>query len=273
MKKAALASLTLGSVLVVALIALGGTAVAGGTGTQQDPFGPGDKVTFCHYDGSETGGGSGKYNSPNASTTATGPAGHIGHSFDVIPSYWFQQNANSAATFYGGVNWPTLTNLPSSPVDFTPLLGSSASAFIAGGCGEPVTTTTVTTTSPPCEEYCTTTTTPPTTTTTSPPCEECSTTTTEPPTTTTQPPTTTTSPPRTTTTSPPTTTSVTTTTTTGSPTIAPPTSITKPPNHPHQPHRLAFTGSRFAVPLGALAGVLLLLGVLMYLRGSSVKDE
>jgi hypothetical protein len=64
------------------------TAAFAGDGSQGNPFGPGDKVNFCHYDGSdrEGGGGSGKYNSPNASATATGPAGHIGHAFDVIPS-------------------------------------------------------------------------------------------------------------------------------------------------------------------------------------------
>ena len=113
------------------------TAAFAGSGTQQDPFGPGDKVDICHYDGSDTQGGSGKYNQPNPSVTGTGPAGHIGHEFDVIPSYYFQQNANAPVEFFAGVNWPTLTNLPSSPVDYTPLLGSSAAVFIASGCAEP----------------------------------------------------------------------------------------------------------------------------------------
>jgi hypothetical protein len=140
--------------LLVGFAALAPAASAG-TGTQQDPFGPGDKVDFCHYDGSDTGGGSGKYNMPNASATATGPAGHQEeHEFDVIPSYWFAQHEDEDPVFFPGRNWPTLNHLPTSPIDFSPLLGSSASAFIAGGCGAPpcpsgTTTVTVTSTAPP----------------------------------------------------------------------------------------------------------------------------
>jgi hypothetical protein len=156
LKTAGLVTIAVASLLMMMWAVFPSAVAFAGSGTQQDPFGPGDKVDFCHYDGSdrEGGGGSGKYNSPNASATATGPAGHIGHAFDVIPSYFFQQNQNSPVEFFAGVNWPTLTNLPSSPVDFTPLIGSSASAFIAGGCGEPTTTTS--TTPPPCPNGTTT---------------------------------------------------------------------------------------------------------------------
>jgi hypothetical protein len=140
--------------LLVGFAALAPVASAG-TGTENDPFGPGDKVDFCHYDGSDTGGGSGKYNMPNASTTATGPAGHQEqHEFDVIPSYWFAQHVDDDPVFFPGRNWPTLNHLPTSPIDFSPLLGSPAGTFIATGCGEPV----VTTSSPPptCPEGTTT---------------------------------------------------------------------------------------------------------------------
>jgi hypothetical protein len=178
--------LALVSALTLAMLGLATLPAFAGNGSQNDPFGPGDKVTFCHYDGSETGGGSGKYNQPDASTTATGPAGHIGHAFDVIPSYFFQQNQNDPVTFYAGVNWPTLTNLPSSPVDFTPLLGSSAATFIASGCAEPVVSTTAppTSTVPPTTTAPPTTTQPPVTTTTA----ATTTATTPPPTSTTTPP-------------------------------------------------------------------------------------
>src|SRR5262245_34709996 len=110
---AGLAAISAGTVLLM-LWAIFPTAAFAGSGTEGDPFGPGDKVPFCHYDGSDNGGGgSGKYNMPNASATATGPAGHEqGHEFDVIPSYWFQQNANSQPEFFPGRNWPTLNNLP-----------------------------------------------------------------------------------------------------------------------------------------------------------------
>jgi hypothetical protein len=98
MRKALLLT-TIASIAVLALVVAAPFAFAG-SGSQNDPFGPGDKVTFCHYDGSDNGGGgSGKYNQPDASTTATGPAGHIGHAFDVIPSYFFKQNANAQTTF------------------------------------------------------------------------------------------------------------------------------------------------------------------------------
>ena len=147
MKKAVVGMAVITVVLTVGLALASGAGAIVPDGTEGNPFGPGDKVAFRHYDGSDTGGGSGKYNSPDASTTATGPAGHSQeHAFDVIPSYWFQQNANAPVEFFAGVNWPTLNNLPTSPVDFSPLLGSSASAFIAGGCREPVTSTTA----PPC---------------------------------------------------------------------------------------------------------------------------
>ena len=95
---------------------------------------PQNKVPFCHYDGSDIGGGSGKYNEPDASTTGTGPAGHIDHGFDVIPSYWFQQNPDQPPVEYPGVNWPVLENLPDSPVDYTWMIGMSSESFIAAGC-------------------------------------------------------------------------------------------------------------------------------------------
>lgn len=143
--KAGLTLVSTATLLLMVWAVFPSTAFAG-SGTQSDPYGPADKVSFCHYAGSDTGGGSGNYVTPSASVTATGPAGHIGHAFDVIPSYYFQQNHNSPVEQYLGVNWPTLTHLPSSPVDYTPLLGTSAAAFIASGCAAPRTTTTVTTT-------------------------------------------------------------------------------------------------------------------------------
>lgn len=252
MKKIAVLAMSAATIVVV--LALAAIPALAGSGTQNDPFGPGDKVTFCHYDGSEQGGGSGKYNQPDASTTATGPAGHIGHSFDVIPSYFFQQNANAQVEFFGGVNWPILNNLPSSPIDFTPLLGSSASTFIASGCAAPAvsTTTPVTTSSVP-------------------------------PTTTTPPPTTTTVPPVHTTTAPPVTTAPPTTTTPppaggGNPPPGPggnPNPNNNPPNNPPNkpPTELAFTGSESAVPLGIAAGLLALLGSLALLRARALTKE
>lgn len=270
MKKFLLGLTAVVTVGTFVLVAFGSSAYAG-TGTQNDPFGPGDKVTFCHYDGSdqEGGGGSGKYNMPNASTTATGPAGHIGHAFDVIPAYWFKQNQNSQATFYGGVNWPTLTNLPSSPIDFTPLLGSSAATFIAGGCAAPAESTTTTT------PITSTSTKPPETTTTTTPV-----TTTTVVTTTTTPVTTTTTPPvHTTTTAPP----VTTTTTTAPPPVgAPPNNPPGNPNpHPHNPpnnpptpiHTVgtAFTGAEDVLPMTVIAASLLLLGVGLLLASRKFK--
>lgn len=97
-----------------------------------DPCGPGNKVPFCHNHGSSG------YNMPNSSTSATGPHGHGGpnhqNGYDVIPPYWFQQNPNKPVVRYDGNNWPIITQMPPG---FEALIGTSAEAFIAGGCAGP----------------------------------------------------------------------------------------------------------------------------------------
>jgi Flp pilus assembly protein TadG len=100
------------------------------------PCKPGTHIDFCHYSGSDTGGGSGKYIPTNAGTTSTGPAGgHIpGHAFDVIPPYTYQQKKGGPIVTTPGVNWPILTNLPDSPVDYTWMIGMPSSSFVGGGC-------------------------------------------------------------------------------------------------------------------------------------------
>jgi hypothetical protein len=161
LKTAGLITIAVASMLMMLWAVFPSAVAFAGSGTEQDPFSPGDKVPFCHYDGSDQGGGgSGKYNTPEATVSGNGPNGHgVEHSFDVIPSFFFNQHPADhpqfdpdETIFFPGVNWPTLNNMPDSPVDFTPLEGSSASVFIDGGCGEPTTSTSV----PPCPSGTTT---------------------------------------------------------------------------------------------------------------------
>ncbi|MBW3621760.1 MAG: hypothetical protein KY461_16065, partial [Actinobacteria bacterium] len=86
----------------VVLAALFAPAAVAGTGTQADPFMPGDSVTICHS-------GNGKkfvVNNPSVSSGGE-TTGHEGHSNDIFPPYWFKQNAGDTPTFFEGQNWTT----------------------------------------------------------------------------------------------------------------------------------------------------------------------
>src|SRR5689334_15544780 len=77
--------MTLIAALFIGLIGL--AAPASATGNDDQPDSDNKKVTFCHYDGSNENGGSGKYSKLETSVAAFYNAGHIDHVNDIWEAF------------------------------------------------------------------------------------------------------------------------------------------------------------------------------------------
>lgn len=116
--------------LLVALLAalvISGQAIAG-TGTQEDPYGPGDHIAICHSgDGTN-------FVLIHPSASSGGPAGHEQHEADIFASYYFKQNKNAEVEFVEGQNTDKLALLETNceaPDDNT--TGTSSGGEDSGG--------------------------------------------------------------------------------------------------------------------------------------------
>lgn len=90
----------LAAAAVVAFFAVIVGVAFAGSGTEQDPYGPGDHVAICHATGSATN----PYVYIEPSATSGGPAGHGIHEGDIYAGYYFQQNANADVEYVAGSN-------------------------------------------------------------------------------------------------------------------------------------------------------------------------